>query len=518
MNNSNEIKVLEKNIISWYPFEDNSKMLCINLSSESIIKELKNKLNIVEQIENISNDTIKDQKYDYILIYGINKEKNKLTENLNYAKKHLNQNGTILLTCNNKYGLEKFNVDMDSNLSKQYYSKQEIENELKKQDILNYKFYYPLPNYKMPNVIFTDKRLPDSESILRDLTLYGEKEVIAFDERKKYIEIIEENNKLFTFFANSFFIEISEIENEIKYVSFNNSRKEKYRMNTIMKEEYVYKNKESDETINHFEQIIQNIEVLNKLGFNTLDKFENGYICSKIMPAEKQLDKILINYVNNNQYEDAIDLIQKYKEELISKLPIVQNEENNSAFNKYNIQISDELNKSLNYTKNGFYDLIFQNCFYVDDVFYFYDQEWTEENIPIEFIIYRAIEYLGNTSSKINKEHLFKQLRINDYISVFKQLEEKLQKEIKDETIWEIHYKNGISIHDLYYTKNHYNNLYNLKENENEELKKCIEGLEKKIEVLENKNTELTNELIGIKESRSWKLIQKIRKMKIKHK
>lgn len=511
MNNSSEIKKLEKNIISWYPFKYDSKMLCINVMSENIIDYLKNKIKTIREIDRIDGESTQDEKYDYILVYGINKETCQLSECINYSKNHLNYGGIILLVCDNKNGLQFYNANFDKGVKEKKYSKQEIESELKECSFFNYKFYYPLPNYRSANVIFTDKNLPDEESINRDLTLYEENEIVVFDEREKYKEIIEENNELFSVFANSYLIELSEVENEIKYISFNNSRKEQYRVKTIMKDKEVYKKPYSEEAYKHFERIEDNIDILNKLGLNILDKFEDEKIISKIMPSDKQLDKIIIN----SNYEDSINIIHKFKEELMTKLPIEENN-NDNVFNKYKINVSDELNNNLNYTKYGLYDLIFQNCFYIDNEFYFYDQEWIEDNIPIEFIIYRAIEYLGNTSSKVKKEQLFKELEIDNYIVLFNELENYIQNEIKNNTIWTIHSQNGISMHDLYYTKVHYENLYNLSKNENEQLIKHIENIEKCNEELEKRNFQLFNELNGIKNSKSWKILHRINKLKYK--
>lgn len=507
LNTSEKILSLEKNIISWYPFEDKSKILCINVVSKEIIKVLKKATNIVDQIDGVDEESkIQDKKYDYVFLYGINKETFKLEEYLKFIQSHLTENGTILIVGNNKYGLESYNVDVKTDKEEHFYSKKEIEEELKKNNMIKYKFYYPLPNYKTPNVIFTDEYLPDQESILRDLTLYNESEICVLDERKKYIEIIEEEKEFFTLFANSFFIEISNKDNGIKFISFNNSRKEKYRINTIMREDIVYKEINNQEAKKHFKQIKNNIDILNKLGFNVLDEFKEDKVYSKIMPKEEQLDKVLIGMYANNDKEKAIELIRKFLKEITDKL-LREPQDGTDIFKKYDIEISEEMKEKLHYSKYGLYDLIFQNCFYKDNRFYFYDQEWFEENIPVEFIIYRTIEYLGNSSSKIDKELLFDEFKIKEFISKFNELEKELQKEIKDEIIWDIHAKNRTTIKNLYDTQVHYNNLYTLSKDENIQLKKYTEELEKE-------KIRLNNELSSIKDSRSWKLIESLKKFK----
>ena len=68
---------------------------------------------------------------------------------------------------------------------------------------LKFKFYYPLPDYKFTNVIYTDEFLPDNDSIdARDLNLSEEKEIVSFSERQAYKQLIKENKNLFSFFSN----------------------------------------------------------------------------------------------------------------------------------------------------------------------------------------------------------------------------------------------------------------------------------------------------------------------------
>lgn len=508
MDNNIEILKIGRNIISWYPFNYNSSILCINIKNNKLVEELKTRVKTVVQIDDLNGiDDTSILKYEYVFLYGINRNDFKIQDYLKFAKDHLIDEGTILIACDNKYGLKNLNVNVAYDEKNNYYSKYEIENELKKQGIINYKFYYPLPSYKIPNVIFTDEKLPDKESILRDLTLYDDKEIVILDERNVYKDIIREKKELFTFFANSFLIEISQKNNEIKYISFNNSRKEKYRINTIMKEKFVYKQLNNNEASKHIELIKENIRILNKLKFNILDDIVDGQIKSKIMPEKEQLDKVLINMFQNDKKDEAYSLIEKYILELKEKL--LKNSSEKSVFEKYNIEISDDLDRELNYIKYGFYDLIFQNCFYVHENFYFYDQEWKEENIPLEFIIYRAIEYLSNESPVFNKGHVFEKFKITKFVEVFSKLEKYIQEEIKNEKIWNIHLQNNKTIKNIYDTQVHYSNLYILKEKENEQLKDLSEELKKE-------NIKLNNELNIIKNSRSWKLIQKFKRKELK--
>ena len=43
------------------------------------------------------------------------------------------------------------------------------------------------------------------------------------------------------------------------------------------------------------------------------------------------------------------------------------------------------------FLKSGYLDMIFRNAFWIDDEFWWFDQEWNLENIPAKYPMYRAI-------------------------------------------------------------------------------------------------------------------------------
>ena len=82
-------------------------------------------------------------------------------------------------------------------------------------DCNNYKtkkFYYPLPDYRIPNVIFSDLELPKYNNIGKYIPNYSEKSTILVDEIDLFREILKEDENMFTFFTNSFLVEASKEE------------------------------------------------------------------------------------------------------------------------------------------------------------------------------------------------------------------------------------------------------------------------------------------------------------------
>lgn len=66
------------------------------------------------------------------------------------------------------------------------------------------KFYYPLPSCEMTNVIFTDKHLPDEETISRNVVFNEADDIELNKENELYKDIIKQDKNLFKIFANCF--------------------------------------------------------------------------------------------------------------------------------------------------------------------------------------------------------------------------------------------------------------------------------------------------------------------------
>lgn len=544
---------IKENILSWYPFKENSNILeiganlgeitgtlCQNanrvVSIESSLQKAKTieaKYREYENLEVIAgdiNDITLEEKFAYVIIMGIEEREYDIETLLIYAKKHMQLDGTIFISLNNILGLNQLNgledVDYTPNKENKFMTKKEIENILNNMELNTYKFYYPLPNYKIPNIIFTDKHLPSHESILRDLTLYTKNKLLSFEEREIYRKILYEDRNMFPEFANSFLIEISNnIENKIEYVSFGNSRKQEYRLETVLLEGIAYKKPVNEKAKEHLEKMKKNIEILKNSNIYMLDSYENDKIISKLVKNEKSLDKSLVTIFHEKGQEEFLKEILKFKNELENKLEKSE-EDNMNIFQKYHIKIQKELQKKLHFVKYGIFDLIFQNCFSIDNKYYFYDQEWMEENMPLEFIIYRAVTYLCNSEKDIDANKILEGLGLKNYINIFDELEDILQKQIKDDMIWSIHAENNRTIKNMYDTLVHERNLEAIKAQEKyNEILQIIDEKNKSereyINEIQEKKLEIEKlqaELNYIKNSRSWKLTKPLRSLREKMK
>lgn len=239
---------IRENIIEWIPFTKDDRVLevgsgcgaitgvvakkakhvtCIELSKKrSMINAYRNKdkENIEIRVGNFEDIKISD-KYDYITLIGV----------FEYAQSYINQEepyecllkqlyekldskGKLIIAIENKMGMKYWagckedHVDMlfegleDYSNTKRVktFTKNEIENMLKKLDIKDYSFYYPYPDYKFPNTIYSDDYLPNEGELTDNMRNFDMDRIKLFDESKVYDMIIR--NQLFPIYSNSYLI------------------------------------------------------------------------------------------------------------------------------------------------------------------------------------------------------------------------------------------------------------------------------------------------------------------------
>ena len=551
---------IRKNLIYSYEFNPNSIVLeigahfgevtgalcekCTKVISvepnkkraEAISKRYEDEENL-ELIVGKLQDINFEEKFDYITIIGVLEYAQMIFDTetpaldlITYCKNLLKQDGKLLIATDNKFALKSYvgyidkctGITFDSitgyKSSRKTYKlgKKHIEDILNKIGLNYYKFFYPLPDYKLPSLIFTDEYLPSSSKINGYFPYYKENSSIFYSEVDAYDAIIKEDRTMFPFFANSYFIEASQVEfkDDTRYVSFNNYRKEEYQLMTKMKEKVVEKTSINEKSKKHIDTMINNVQNLKNENIEILDRVEGDKVVSEFVNVK--LASQLISD-NENKPEEILKILYKYKEE-ISKLSNPYNENEKTILEKYIPNIDKNILHKFQYLKNGYWDMILKNCFIIDDKCVFFDQEWIEENVPMEFLIYRSIVNIEKIRNKIEEYELYEKMQIKEFIPIFEQLDNKITERIIDKEIFSFYqrkYKNPI-----------YDN-YNLK-GEIERLKQEREDITRDKTELEKSKKQLENEIFGYKDdiaklnaqinniyqSKSWKVAKKLSKIK----
>lgn len=171
-------------------------------------------------------DIVIEEKFDYVTLIGvleysssyISKGRNPHLEMLNRARGFLKPGGKLLIAIENKMGMKYLSgapedhtgrpfdgIEGYSGVNSVYtFSKPEIEALLAKAGFQNNRFYYPMPDYKLPTVIYSDQYLPSPGAVARGAESYNSPRYAFFNEGAAYNQIIRDGQ--FPYFANSFLI------------------------------------------------------------------------------------------------------------------------------------------------------------------------------------------------------------------------------------------------------------------------------------------------------------------------
>ena len=547
VNNYVYLSSVKENLLNWYDFKDNSSVLEIGagfgeltnllvkkVSNLVVIEENLKKAKILEErfkngydnleliVGKFENINLKN-KFDYIVITDY-LEKNDFYKTLEIAKKYLKENGTFLVAVNNKYGIKnwKGKDDYKNLLNQDKSTKKYIENSLNKLGFRNYKFYYIYPEYKAPNLIYTDEYKLTIEDTSRNFELNEVFEETNFKENELLENLLKDESELINFFANSFLIEISNSKlNNVKYVAFTNYRKVDKQIQTIISTDKVIKKPVTKEAEKHIKEMILNQQYFPKGECLLLDKKKDDITVESDFINGKRLDEIIEASPNVKEEFD------KYKKLLFNSNKIISYEKiNKEELIEPLKDLKEDILKDLNFTEFGFIDMVPKNCFVVGGMKFFFDQEWLLKFVPLEYILYRAIK---NTYS-IDREELYKQYGLYKNIELFEKIEEYFRKMIIDETVLvqilarpailkkqrmkllkdEIDAKE-VMIQNLQAQNNELTNIKLKLEQANQELELFKQELETHNKELQSIIEDRDNQLTIIANSLSWKITKPIR-------
>lgn len=428
---------LRKNILNWYPFEKESSVLEIGCGMGAITNMLCEKCHDVTAVElskrratatllrcrereNLEiivgnlNDIQFEKKFDYITLIGVLEYQGTYTDTdnpymdfLTEIKKYLKPNGKLLVGIENKYGLkywcgaredhtgfpfEGMNQYTLTNKKVKTFSKKELEELVRDSGFGHSFFYYPLPDYKLPTVLYSQDVLPTNEHLHGMRPYYiPDRSTLVAGETDIYKDLID--NGVFEFFANSFLVECSDDENlgQVTFGCFSTERKEKYRVATIFtrKDEVEKIPLYEKEGATHIWQIVKNAEAMRKAGKNVLPmKLVDGKLISEYMHEELLEDRMLTAYRRKNKFE-IYRIFDKVWQEILTSSEHIKAEDN--IF--YSMEIDKEVDaqKYGPILRVGFIDMILRNAFYKEGEIWWFDQEWILECVPARFVFFRVV-------------------------------------------------------------------------------------------------------------------------------
>lgn len=429
---------IRRNILNWYPFRKESSVLeigcglgavtgllcdrCAKVTAVELSKRrataaqlrCREKDNLEIIVGNL-NDIEFTEKYDYITLIGVLEYQGTFTESSNpykdfllKIKSLLKEDGKLLVAIENKYGVKYWCGATEDHTGipfdgiNQYkisggkvrtFAKEELRELLNDSGFEDTYFYYPLPDYKLPSVIYSEKYLP--KNILENMVPYyiPSADTLVADEKNLYKDIIQ--NNVFEFFANSFLVECSmKVQKEEKniFALLNTRRLKEYRIGTIINdsgEVSKFALAEDANIYRHLEATCNNMQKLAERGISFIPySIENNRLKSKYM-TEVSLCELLYQAAQKRDKEQFYALL----DEVLKEVEAASDEVEQKQCMIYELGL-DEYTEEKDYGKimaEGYLDMIPRNCFVRNDDLIWIDQEWILENVPSKYVLFRGI-------------------------------------------------------------------------------------------------------------------------------
>lgn len=452
---------IRENLLEWYPFDQNASLLevgsgcgaltglfskkvnkvtCIELSEKrSLINAERNREsnNIEIKIGNFK-DIRLDEKFDYITLIGVWEYaghyiggKTPYLDMLKNLKQYLKEDGKLLIAIENKMGLKYWNGAPEDHTGNIYdglndyidaenvrtFSKAEMEEILTQAGWNQWKFYYPMPDYKLPDVIYTDDKLPEPGELRNYRKDYNASRIYNF-----YDAVISDQlcaDKMMDYFANSFLVECGDDVSDVIFAKCNRMRNEAYRNATVIRK------KNGKRSV---QKIALNAEAqkhIGQMGANHMDYCMNvkgvqGVIQNAMYVTDyvegQDLDVYLYPYRNDAErfVEEVQKIIQQY---------LAPHEQCMTAFamtDKYRAIFGDQYPTGAKCLKKTNIDLIFSNLRRTKEgEVYCIDNEWVFDfPVPFEFALWKALfnlytKYAVYLRKNISREQFLRQFNID---------------------------------------------------------------------------------------------------------
>ena len=434
---------VRRNLLNWYPFREDASVLeigagcgaltgllcdrCKKVTAVELSKRRATAAQLrcrekdnLEMIVGNLNDIEFDEKFDYITLIGVLEYQGSYTASDNpyrdflvKIKSLLKEGGKLLIAIENKCGMKYWcgavedhtGVPFDglnqyklSGRKVRTFSKAELTELLTESGYTDAFYYYPMPDYKLPTVIYSDKHIPQRENMENVSPYYVPSgKTLLIKEKGLYRDIIK--NNVFPFFANSFLVECSSAlsekaeEEKAIFAILNSRRQKEYRIGTLIKDSgKVIKFSLENEENNNFilSQILSNMEKMENRGLKVLP-----YTVNK--KNELEMDfvdlPILESFFRDALLKEDKKRIWELWDSILEEIEVSSEEVKQEECIIYELKL-DEYNGEEKYgkiLKEGYVDMIPKNCFVDGKTLLWFDQEWMLDRVPVKFVMYRAM-------------------------------------------------------------------------------------------------------------------------------
>lgn len=472
-----------KNLLNWYDFDPESEVLEIGCGFGALTGLLCDKCKSVTAVElsqkramgtllrcrekeNLEiivgnlNDIEFSRKYDCITLIGVLEYQGRFTDSdnpyrdfLSKIRKVLKPDGKLLIAIENQYGLKYWcgagedhtgvpfdgmNQYLYTNQGIRTFSKEGLKDLILSSGFEHTYFYYPMPDYKLPTVVYSEEYLPKDEN-MQNVKYYYAKNAgtLIADEKDIYKDLLD--NHVFEFFANSFLVECAGENDElgeIMFASLCDERQEEYQLGTkIYRDHFVKKFGLTEKCMSHIRQTVENENALEERGLFTLKSQMEGTELKLPYVEDELFENAFVKVCRAGNEEQAICMLEDLYADILASSDVVPDEDNLL----YTLQPKLKDN-GVNYgpiLRYGYLDMTFRNAFIRDKKLVWFDQEWMLENVPADYIIYRALGTVyfshPDINDKVPMSDIIEKCGLNDSWEGFKEIEKLFSSSIRDE-------------------------------------------------------------------------------------
>ena len=455
---NNTFSSVRRNILNWYPFKEHASILEVGAGMGAITGLLCDVADSVISIEmsEIRADVIRtryaqrenltvisenintwntDQRFDYIVFIGVleyaavfSDARRPYDEFLTSVKHLLNPDGIVLFAIENRFGLKYWLGASEDHLqtpfvgvsgypdkkSPRTFSQKELEDILDRVGLEDHRFYAVLPDYKFPELIFSEECRPDYMNLKKVSFTYSKNSILYADEKELYRDIV--GNGVFSFFANSFLVEASSIgalpKQHVTHVSSKGEVYKEYRVSTVIDNMgNVYKQPMHQDAVLHIQRIQENTEYLQKCGIPILPVIREGNSLKTTYHKSQSAQQVFRQALEDNDIATVHKLLDSLQKNLLKSSGIVDYNINNFLVEHNLAQPGLDYGRIL---QKAFVDMTFYNAFWEEEDLLFYDQEWCFERLPLRFCLYYA------TKSAYTRADVDTAITLDDLMSYLK--------------------------------------------------------------------------------------------------
>lgn len=386
-----------------------------------------------------------DEKYDYVTLIGVLEYadlyiggENAFVEMLRTAASHLKEDGKLFVAIENKYGLKYFAGCKEDHTGKYYYG---IEGYSDTQSVRTFgrrqlkemlheigmktRFYYPYPDYKLPDTIYSDAFLPSAGELRTNIRNFDADRIVSFDEGKVFDSLIADH--MFPDFSNSFAVvaareeAMCDTEDVPLFIRFAGNRAPQFRVATKISmgpdgKRHVYKESLNIKANPHVQGIYENYEELEKTYASTKLKPNRCTFLEGKEDAPQYIgvsgrarNRVELEYVQGVTLENYLDRLNEEKQ--YGHITAVLKEYASLVMGccgRGEFRMSEDFKKifgdvtlpgTYKASPHCNYDLIFSNILLDQEKleegdWLVLDYEWMFPfHVPAKFILYRALFY-----------------------------------------------------------------------------------------------------------------------------